>query len=93
MTPQEIVLRYLELGGTRHRLQLASGYAGDTVKRVADGRRVGEQAMRDIVEAACRIKPSIRRPFGFQELPDHDDSAEFFAASPFPFLHVGLYHG
>jgi hypothetical protein len=92
MTPQAIVLRYLELGGTRHRLQLASGYAQDTVKRVADGRRVGEQAMRDIVEAACRIKPSIRRPTDSEELPD-DDSAEFFAASPFPFLHVGLYHG
>lgn len=88
MTPQETIARYLALGGTRHRLQLASGYAQDTVKRVAEGRRVRAQAELDIAEAACRIKPSIRHLWS-TELPD-DDSADFFAGCHFPILHAGV---
>ena len=89
MTPQETIARYLAQGGTRYRLQLASGYAQDTVKRVSEGRRVRGQAERDIVEAACQIKPSILHPWS-TELPDHDDSADFFAGCTFPILHAGV---
>lgn len=89
MTPQETIARYLAQGGTRHRLQLASGYAQDTVKRVAEGRRVRAQAELDIVEAACRIKPSIRHQWS-AELPDDDDSADFFAFCNFPILNTGV---
>lgn len=89
MTPQETITRYRALGGSWHRLQLASGYAQDTVKRVAEGRPVRAQAELDIVEAACRIKPSIRRPWS-AELPDVDDSADFFAGCNFPILHAGV---
>lgn len=106
MTPQETIARYRAMGGTWARLQRVSGHALDVIKRVADGRCGDSVAVLDVVEAACRIKPSIRiskpkpsmptaskhmESIMYQpELPDSDDSADFFAGCHCPILNTGV---